>query len=373
MTSQARNTPLFALHAALGARMIEFAGYNMPVSYSGIIEEHLAVRHRAGVFDLSHMGEFELRGAGATELLERALTNSVRRLAADQAQYTLMCDADGGVIDDLIVYRVEPDCYLLCVNASNIEADREWLAQLNRAGVQFHDRSEETGLVAIQGPRAQAIVARLTSIDLPGLRRFRSTLGEVAGLQCRIARTGYTGEDGFELFIAAAQAQRLFEALLEAGASEGIKPCGLGARDTLRMEAALPLYGHELDRATSPLDAGLGMYVRFGRGFIGEQALSVQRNSPPRKRLVGIRTSDGRSIARPGYPLRLGEREVGIVTSGTFAPSFNRPLAMAYLMAGRGIDLDAPAGTHIEVEIRHKAVAAELVALPFYRRPASNQ
>jgi aminomethyltransferase len=363
-----KHTSLFGLHRKLGARMTQFGGFDMPLNYSGIIEEHLAVRSAAGIFDLSHMGEFDLCGPGALALLEHALTNSAARLADGQAQYTLMCTPDGGTIDDLIVYRLGAERYMLCVNASNIDADREWLVGLNRDGAELHDVSDETALVAIQGPEARAILASITELPLDSIARFRIVSGTVAGIEnCIVARTGYTGEDGFEVFLDAAHAEHLFESLLDGGRDVGLKPCGLGARDTLRMEAGLPLYGHELDRSTSPLDAGLATFVRFGRGFVGEEALAAERASGLRKRLVGIRTEDGKSIARQGYKLYRDGGEVGVVTSGTFAPSFNRPLAMAYVTASAG-EAAFAAGSALEVEIRNRKVAATIVQLPFYRR-----
>jgi glycine cleavage system T protein (aminomethyltransferase) len=363
-----KHTSLFGLHRKLGARMTQFGGFEMPLSYTGIIEEHLAVRSAAGIFDLSHMGEFDLRGPGALTLLEHALTNSAARLVDGQAQYTLMCTPGGGTIDDLIVYRLAPEHYMLCVNAANIDVDREWLVGLNRDSAELRDLSAETALIAIQGPEARAILASITELPLDSIARFRIVSGTVAGIQnCIVARTGYTGEDGFEIFLDAARAEHLFEALLDAGRDIALKPCGLGARDTLRMEAGLPLYGHELDRTTSPLDAGLATFVRFGRGFVGEEALAAERADGLRKRLVGIRTEDGKSIARQGYKLFRDGGEVGVVTSGTFAPSFNRPLAMAYVMASAGETATA-IGSALEVEIRNRKVAASVVQLPFYRR-----
>jgi aminomethyltransferase len=357
-----RRTTLFELHRRLGARMTPFGGFEMPVSYAGIIDEHLAVRSRAGIFDLGHMGEFELTGKAALALLERAMTNSAARLEVGRAQYTLMCTPEGGTIDDLIVYRLDDARYMLCVNASNITADREWLLELGANDAGFRDLSDETGLVAVQGPQAQAILQPLCREPLAAIRRFAVIEAEVAGVRCVVARTGYTGEDGFELFTAAVATESLFNAILEAGASAGMMPCGLGARDTLRMEAGLPLYGHELDRATSPLEAGLDTFVKLGREFVGAAALAAQQRDGLKRRLVGIRTEDGRSVARQGYKLFVGEREVGVMTSGTFAPSFNRPLGMAYLDAAAGALESA------EVEIRNRRVAAAVTGLPFYRR-----
>jgi len=360
-----KRTPLASLHRKLGARMTEFGGFAMPLNYSGIIEEHLAVRHAAGLFDLSHMGEFHLEGPRALPLLERALTNSAARLADGQAQYTIMCADDGGTIDDLIVYRLAAQHYMLCVNASNIATDWAWLTELNRDGAIMTDRSDDTALVALQGPRAVAILARVTTLPLASIARFRTAEGEVAGVASLVARTGYTGEDGFEVFCAAADAERLFEALMRAGDPDGLQPCGLGARDTLRMEAGLPLYGHELDRATSPLEANSKPFVKFDRDFVGAAALIAQRDGGMSRRLAGMRTDDGKSIARQGYKLYRGGREVGVITSGTYAPSFERPLAMGYLAASAAI----ADGDHVEVAIRNRMATATVVPLPFYRRP----
>lgn len=359
-------TVLYPLHSKLHARMTEFAGFEMPVSYSGIIAEHRAVRSAAGLFDLSHMGEFELRGPHALELLERALTNSAGRLAEGQAQYTLLCLESGGVIDDLIVYRLGPQHYMLCVNAANIAPDWERLKELNRSGADFRDLSAETALVAIQGPKAIAIAQTIADTPLDAIKKFRTARGIVAGIKCMVARTGYTGEDGLELFVPTSDATRLFEDLLDAGRKDGLLPCGLGARDTLRMEAALPLYGHELDRETTPLEAGLAHFVKFGRSFAGSDALAAEQATGLRKQLIGIRTQDGKSIARQGYPLFRGEAQVGVVTSGSFAPTFGRPLAMAYLT-----DPKPGAGATVEVAIRERRVAADLISLPFYRRASA--
>ena len=369
-----KRTALFPLHLKLGARMTVFGGFEMPVSYGGIISEHLAVRSAAGVFDLSHMGEFEVRGPKALELLEHAFTNSAARLRDAQAQYTIMCAEDGGTIDDLIVYRRGDDDYLLCVNASNIAADWQWLTDLNRTtGAHLRDVSDETALVAVQGPKAAAILTSLADFPIADVPRFAMKEGNVAGTKCLAARTGYTGEDGFELFMAPDKGEQVFSAVLDAGKDAGIVPCGLGARDTLRLEAGLPLYGHELDRSTSPLEAGLNIFVKLGRPFVGESALRAQKGSGLRKRLIGIQTDDARSIARQGYKIFRDGREAGIVTSGTTGPSIGRQIAMAYLTAGE-ISPSAPiASGSVEVEIRNRRVAATIVKRPFYRRPQGSQ
>ena len=362
-----KRTVLFDLHQKLGARMTVFGGFEMPVSYSGIIEEHLAVRNSAGIFDLSHMGEFEISGPHALETIERAFTNSAARLKQGHAQYTIMCAQDGGTIDDLIVYRLGPQRYMLCVNASNIDTDREWIAELNGGRAKFEDVSDATALVAVQGPLAVAILATLAEFPIASVARFGVGGGPVAGINCIAARTGYTGEDGFELFVKNAGARRLFEAILDAGAAVGAKPIGLGARDTLRLEAGLPLYGHELDRNSSPLEAGLAAFVKLGRPFIGAAALAAQRERGLKKKLIGLQTDDGRMVARQGYRVFRNGDEAGVVTSGTFAPSIQRPIAMAYLTAA-GAKNPPAVGESLEVEIRARKTRATIVPRPFYRR-----
>jgi aminomethyltransferase len=355
-------TVLFDLHQKLGARMTVFGGFEMPVSYSGIIEEHLAVRNSAGIFDLSHMGEFEISGPHALATLERAFTNSAARLKNGQAQYTIMCTETGGTIDDLIVYRLGPERYMLCVNASNIEADHDWIVELNGGRANFEDVSDATALIAVQGPVAVAILAILADFPIADVPRFGVASGQVAGITCLAARTGYTGEDGFELFVDNNGARQLFEAILDAGAAADIKPVGLGARDTLRLEAGLPLYGHELDRETSPLEAGLATFVKLGRDFVGSTALTAQRQQGLKKRLIGLQTDDGRIVARQGYRVFRNGDDAGVVTSGTFAPSIQRPIAMAYLKTAAGV------GETLEVEIRNRKARATVVPRPFYRR-----
>src|SRR5271166_3756542 len=366
MMNAPKRTVLFDLHQRLGARMTVFGGFEMPVSYSGIIEEHLAVRNSAGIFDLSHMGEFEISGPHALATLERAFTNSAARLKQGHAQYTIMCAEDGGTLDDLIVYRLGPERYMLCVNASNIETDREWIAELNGGRAKFEDVSDATALIAVQGPVAVAILATLADFPIADVPRFGVADGRVAGITCLAARTGYTGEDGFELFVDNAGARQLFEAILDAGASADAKPVGLGARDTLRLEAGLPLYGHELDRNSSPLEAGLATFVKLGRPFIGAAALAAQRERGLKKTLVGLQTDDGRMVARQGYRVFRDGDEAGMVTSGTFAPSIQRPIAMAYL-ALAGTENPPAVGESIGVEIRDRKTRATIVRRPFYR------
>lgn len=360
-----RRTPLYPAHRALGARFVEFAGWEMPVRYRSIVEEHQAVRTRAGLFDVSHMGEIELRGARAGEACQRVTTNDVRRLDDGCAQYSLLCDPHGGVIDDVIVYRLAADHYFLCVNAANRETDLSWIRE-HRQGAEVTDASEAYAQIALQGPRATAVLSRLTRLDLGSIYAFRFVRGEVAGCRAIVARTGYTGEDGWELYCAPDDAPRLWSAVLEAGGPDEVLPAGLGARDTLRLEAALPLYGHELSRDTHPYEANLGWVVRLDKGeFIGREALRRLSEQSPRRRLCGLRVHDRRS-ARAGHAVLKDGAQVGTVTSGGHSPTLGYPIALAYLRS----DLARP-GVRVEVDVRGSEVVAEVVPLPFYRSPSS--
>jgi aminomethyltransferase len=359
-----RRTPLHELHRAAGARFTEFSGWEMPVQYAGIIAEHQQVRNHAGLFDVSHMGELEVRGPGALALCQRVATNDASKLAVGQAQYTIWCTDDGGTIDDTILYRLGPERYLFCVNAGNADACRDWIfaQQKSVAGAEVIDRCDELALIALQGPRASDVATRAGGAALPALARFGCAETTVAGVDVIAARTGYTGEDGFELFVATAQAAKLWQALLDVASDDlPITPIGLGARDTLRLEAALPLYGHELSRDISPLEAGLGWAVKLGKGeFVGSRALAEQKQRGLARRLVGLRLKDA-GIARADYPVKSGDATVGVVTSGTKSPTLGTAIALALLASE---SLDAP----LSVEIRGRAIAAERVALPFYRR-----
>jgi len=361
-----RQTPLHAAHRQLGARMVPFAGYEMPVDYGSIIEEHRTVRTGVGLFDLSHMGEILLTGGEALGLARYALVSDPGALAPGQAQYSMVCAEDGGIIDDLIVYRVE-DGYLLVCNAANHDAVLDHLQALVARGdfeAAIDDRSHRTALLAPQGPLAAEVVGGLTTTDLSTLAYYHAVRGSVAGVECLIARTGYTGEDGFELFCDARRATALWEALLAAGASAGIRACGLGSRDTLRLEAGMPLYGNELDRATNPFEANLGRVVKLDKGeFVGRAALAAIQAVGPARRLVGLRMLE-RAIARHGYPVAIDGHEAGEVTSGTFSPTLDEPIAMAYLPAAA-----AAIGGRVEVIVRDRPHPAEQVKLPFYRRP----
>lgn len=359
-----RRTALHELHAGLGARFTEFGGWDMPVRYGSIIDEHQAVRRSAGLFDLSHMGELWVSGAEAGAGLAGALVNDPRRLRVGRAGYSLLCQQDGGVIDDLIVYRLGEERYLVVPNASNRETVAAELRQrLAGFDAGLADETLSTSLVAIQGPVAARIVAPLTDQPLDELRNYAVAETTVAGLPVLLARTGYTGEDGFELFSAWDDGPAVWSALVDA-AGEELVPCGLGARDTLRTEAGMPLYGNELDRETTPFEAGLGWAVQLEHDFVGRDALAATADAP-RKRLVGI-VLQARGIARHGYPVALGGAAdpVGVVTSGGQSPTLGQAIAMAYVPP----EVTA-AGTMLDVIVRGAAVPAEVVSLPFYRRP----
>jgi aminomethyltransferase len=366
---------LHAEHVALGGRLIDFSGWELPVQYTGIVEEHRAVRASAGLFDLSHMGEVWVEGAGAADALARALVSDPRTLAIGRAQYSLMCAPDGGVIDDLIVYRTGPDRFLVVPNASNALIVAGELAD-RAAGfdARVDDASGRTALIAVQGPRALELVAPFADAPIDGLRYYAGIEARVHGAPAWVARTGYTGEDGFELFLDAGDAVAVWRALL-ASAPEGVlRPVGLGARDTLRLEAGMPLYGNELDRDTRPDDARLGRVVKLDKpgDFVGREALAAARAAGPRKLLAGLMLREP-GIARHGYPLLANAatpadpvEPVGIVTSGSHAPTVGAAIAMGYLPPS----LAAP-GTMVRVGVRTSTPAAEVVELPFYRRPTT--
>ena len=356
-----RRTPLYDAHRALGGRMVDFAGWEMPVQYSGIIDEHVAVRTRAGLFDVSHMGEVAVRGGGALAACQQVTANDVARLADGQAQYTLLLTPEGGIVDDVIIHRRTAADFLFCVNAANRERDVAHL-QAHVRGAEVTDRSDDYALLALQGPRATAILAPLTSAPLDRLPRFSFVEGAVAGRTALIAHTGYTGEDGWELYCAPGDAAFLWESILEAGRAHGIAPAGLGARDTLRLEAALPLYGHELCEDTTPFEARLAWVVRMDKGdFVGRDALEAHRRRGPRRCLVGIELRDP-GVPRAGYPLLRDGRRLGEVTSGTKSPTLGKGIALGYVEPAAS----AP-GTAVAVEIRGRALAAQVVRLPFYR------
>jgi aminomethyltransferase len=359
-----KRTPLYDLHKALGARFVEFGGWEMPVQYTGIIDEHTAVRQRAGLFDVSHMGEIELRGPRALAAAQRLTVNDVGRLSDGQAQYSLLCLPSGGVVDDILVHRISAERIFICVNAANIQKDFDWMRD-NAAGAEVIDRSDEFGLLALQGPRAVSIVGKLTRAALDRTPRFAFMEAEVAGCRALVAHTGYTGEDGWELYCAHGDAATLWDAILAAGSDAGIVPVGLGARDTLRLESALPLYGHELDETTTPLEARLGWVVRFTKeDFIGRDALLRQKERGVDRQLAGLVLSD-RGVARQHYRILHQADQVGIVTSGTMSPTLGKAIGLGYVAPEY-----ATIGTRLSVDIRGRQAAAEIVRLPFYKREA---
>lgn len=373
-------TPLFEAHCRLGARLVEFGGWEMPLTYSGIVEEHRAVRRAAGVFDISHMGDFTATGPGAEAFLDHCLTNDVTRLAVGQGQYTLMCNEQGGVIDDLYLFRVKAQEYLLVVNAARTAADWDWLeTQVDGSptndGFHLRDDSSNLAALAVQGPAVVDFIGDLISggsiagmlvSDVRELRRNQWGSFVFRGNPLGVARTGYTGEDGFEIVVESVQAEPLFEALLEAGAPCGLKPAGLGARDTLRTEMAYPLYGHELTEDITPLEAGLGSFVALDKpDFIGRDALLQQKARGLQRRAIALRMTSRSAPPRPGYAVLdvHGGREIGRVTSGTQSPSLETGIGLALVTAGA-----AAIGTSIHVSIRDRLFPAEVVAKPIYRR-----
>ncbi len=363
--SSPHETPLAARHGRLGARMIDFSGWRMPVQYGSILDEHRAVRERVGLFDLSHMGELMVEGPEAAAGLAAALVSDPTALAIGRAQYSMMVAPDGGVIDDLIVYRLADDRFLVVANAGNAGIVSDELAErLAKRRAILDDQSLATGLVALQGPRSVDVLAPLTDVDLSALRYYAIVEGTVAGIPGLIARTGYTGEDGFEVFVERSRTGELWDALATATQAVDGLPVGLGARDTLRLEAGMPLYGNELDATTTPFDAGLGRVVKLEKDgdFVGRAALERVVAEGPKRKLVGL-IVEGRGIARHGYVIHAGDRVTGAVTSGTQSPTLGVPIAMGYVAPA-----DGTPGTVLDIAIREARVPARVVDLPFYRR-----
>jgi aminomethyltransferase len=358
-----QRTPLHATHVRAGARIVDFAGWEMPVQYTGILEEHEAVRTRAGLFDVSHMGEVVFRGPRAAEALGRLFTNDLSKLVDGQAQYGCLCRPNGGIVDDVIVYRRGTEDWLVCVNAGNRQKDFEWLRAGEGPGCAVKNESDDWAQIAVQGPRAAALCQRLSKDDLLGVKTFHFRPAEVGGVSCLAARTGYTGEDGFELFCLPDMAARLWDALLEAGQADGVLPCGLGARDSLRLESAYRLYGSDMDDETTPLEAGLGWVVKLDKGdFVGRDALLAQKAKGLPRRLVGFTLTE-RGIPRHGYPVLVDGKPAGVVTSGTQSPTLKQPVGLAYVPPALAAE-----GSTFAVEIRGRPVAARTVKTPFYCR-----
>jgi aminomethyltransferase len=353
-------TPLYDRHVAHGARIVPFAGWEMPVQYGGIIQEVRAVRERSGLFDVSHMGEFHVSGPAALAWLNSMTTNDVARLSTGRAQYSLLLDNEGGILDDILVYCMDVENYMLVVNAGNTQQDLKWLEGRLVPGVSLEDSSRVTSLLAVQGPAAREVLQPLCTGPLDELRRFGFAGGDVAGMPCLVSRTGYTGEDGFELFTQA-DAAALWDALLAAG-GDRIEPCGLGARDVLRIEAGNVLYGHEIWEEVNPLSAGLMWTVRMEKGpFVGSDRLTEYLEAGPALVLVGL-TSTSRAVPRQHYAIERHEQAVGFVTSGTFSPTLNRPIGMGYVPP----ELSNP-DTEVDVVIRNQREKMQVTPLPFYR------
>jgi aminomethyltransferase len=362
--TELKRTPLYEKHKSHGARMVPFSGWEMPVQYSGIIDEHETVRSRVGVFDVSHMGEFEFRGSQLIEFLNYLAANDVTRLTPGRAQYSMLLNEEGGTIDDIIIYLLEDDHALMVVNSSNIDKDWAHVARVASSfEVEAEDKSDDYALLAVQGPRAVEVVNALTEDDVSEMDYYAVAQTRIDNHDVIVARTGYTGEDGFEIFVDPQEALELWDRVLEAGESYGLKPAGLGARDTLRLEASMPLYGQELDEETSPLEAGLGYFVAKEGDYIGAERQRELRDSGLSRRLVMLQL-EGRGIARHGYEVQDEEgRAIGHVTSGSMAPHLGYPIAQAYVETGHH-----NVGDTVYVDVRGRKVPAKVVKRPFYKR-----
>ena len=360
-SEKTKKTALYDVHERLGAKIVPFAGFFMPVYYSSIIEEHRRVRSTVGLFDVSHMGEFEVRGDDALDFIQRMTTNHVGALDVNQVQYSTMCYPDGGIVDDLLVYRLE-DHFLLVVNAANLDKDFEWLQRNLQGEVQFKNMSDEITLLALQGPRAEEVLSPLVNVDLSQLVYYYCQPCEAKGHPALISRTGYTGEDGFEIYLDSHSSVAVWNAVMEAGRLYDIQPVGLGARDTLRLEMKYALYGNDIDQTTHPLEAGLGWVVKFDKGdFIGRESLLKAKKDGLRRKLVGFETY-GNVFPRKGFRIHKDGNEIGSVTSGTFSPSLKKGIGLGYV----AIEY-AKIGTEINLEIRGKRVDGLVVKAPFYK------
>lgn len=363
-TAEIRKTALNATHRRMGAKMVNFGGWDMPLEYSGIIAEHVAVRTKAGLFDVSHMGELEIRGPGALDLVQHVTCNNAAKLVAGQAHYSGLMTSRGTFVDDLLVHKISDTHYLLCVNAGNQDADFEHVVANNRTDAKVENASPRYSQLAIQGPRAKEILQGLTPVSLDPIRYYHFAFGTVDGVECLIARTGYSGEDGFEIYFDPEFSAQLWQCLMDAGEPAGMIPCGLGARNTLRLEAGMCLYGHEIDDTTTPWEAGLAWICKLDKGsFLGSDVLARQKQAGLDRKLVGFEMLDKR-IGRDGYPVEIGGREAGRVTSGCPSPFLKKNIGMAYVPPG-----SSPIGTEIGIGIRGQSAQAKIVALPFYKRP----
>lgn len=363
---QLKKTALNAIHRQLGAKMVDFAGWDMPVQYAGPIPEHMAVRARAGIFDVSHMGEIELKGPTAEESIQNLTSNDVRRLAVNQVQYSALTTTQGTFVDDILVYRMGPNHFFLCVNASNQEKDYHWIRDNAKRGTEVLFRSEDLAQMAVQGPRALEILAPLTEIKLAAVKYYWFAQGKFAGTDAIVSRTGYTGEDGFEIYCSPSQAERIWQQITDLGKDFGLAPAGLAARNTLRLEAKMALYGNDIDETTSVLEADLAWICKLEKGdFIGRSALLAQKQAGLRRILVGFEMVE-RGIARDHHPVEMNGERVGFVTSGSPAPFLKKNIGLTYLPTDR-----CTVGTEFNVIVREKPVKARVVATPFYKRAKS--
>ncbi|BCJ85942.1 glycine cleavage system aminomethyltransferase GcvT [Effusibacillus dendaii] len=362
--TELKRTPLFALYERYGGKTIDFGGWELPVQFSGILAEHDAVRTRAGLFDVSHMGEIEMLGPDALSNIQNLITNDASKVEIGQALYSPMCYPNGGCVDDLLVYRLAENRYWLVVNAANTNKDYNWIKQHVKGDVQVQNLSSQIAQLALQGPLAEKVLRKLTDFDLSQIRYYWFAQNvDVGGISALVSRTGYTGEDGFELYVDADKASELWDKILSAGEPDGVVPAGLGARDTLRFEAKLPLYGQEISEWISPLEAGLGMFVKFEKGdFIGREALLKQKEAGPSRKLVGFEMIE-RGIPRTHYEVQVNGRRVGEVTTGTMGPTVKKNIGLAILEADF-----AKIGQEIDVIIRNKPVRGVIVKTPFYKR-----
>ena len=357
-----KKTALYETHEKLGAKLVEFAGYYMPIQYAGIKQEHKRVRSTVGLFDVSHMGEFFIKGDNALDFLQKITINDVSKLEINQIQYSAMCYEDGGIVDDLLVYRLD-DEYMVVVNAANLEKDWAWMQQNSVPHVELTNRSDEFTLLALQGPNAEAVLAKLTDISLQYIPFYWLRSGQVAGVDMIISRTGYTGEPGFELYFLKESSEHVWNALMDAGKEFDIEPIGLGARDTLRLEMKYCLYGNDIDKTTNPIEAGLGWITKVDKGdFIGRAAIQKNKEDGPVRKLVGF-VVDGKAFPRHGYSMWQGDREIGVVTSGTFSPMVEKGIGLGYV----AIDA-AQIGTDIEIDVRGRKIPAHIVKTPFYKK-----